>query len=91
MLHHSHLAISSITGETVENILFDELQGKSVIVYEYNKMSTTTKCFKAQGTCTGEEIENCRVDDSRTDYIEQSLPSPVRGGADALLLWGRRE
>lgn len=91
MLHHPHLAISCITGETVENILFDELQGKSVIVYEYNKLGTTTKRFKAQGACTGEEIENCCVDDSRAEYIEQSLSSPVRGGADALLLHGRRE
>lgn len=91
MLHYPHLAISSITGETVENILFDELQGKSVIIYEYNKLSTTTKRFKAQGTCAGEEIENCCLHDSRADYIEQSFSSPVRGRADALLMQGRRE
>lgn len=91
MLHHAYAAISSIAGEAVKDVLFDELQCKPIVVDKDDKSGMAAKGFKSQCTSAGEKVKNRRIDDSIADYIEQGLSCPVRGRANAFLVQGRSE
>ncbi len=74
----------------MQNVLFNKVQGKRIIVDKNYQLRVSAKGFESEGSGPGKKIENFCLPYFIAKYAEKSFSRPVRGWTDSFFVPGRR-